>query len=378
VPLAALGPALSCNPDLRILAKMSSIDQLRHEIDALDDQIVKLLNARAQAAIEIGRLKTESGAGVYSPERECSVLEHIAARSEGPLTKDALQAIYRELMSASFALERPTRVGYLGPAGSFSHETALEKFGASVTYEPLSNARGIFDAIARGHVDYGVVPVENNTTGGVVLDTLEALLEINVQICCEIQRAIHQNLLANGALGDIDVVYSKSEAFKQCENWLAERGLAGKLVEAPSTSKAAEMASQTPRAAAVAGALAAKTYGLQVLAANIEDNPKNATRFFVIGKEPAKPTGSDRTGLLFVTAHEPGALVSVLLAFQRHGVSLTTITSRRKVGTSAEFVFFVELDGHQTDSILQRSFADAKQYCRNLRVLGSYPRAPVV
>lgn len=354
---------------------MSTLQQLRQEIDELDEQIVKLLNARAAAAVEIGRLKVEMGAGVFAADREQSVLERIAALSSGPMPLESLLAVYRELMSASFALERPPRVGYLGPKGSFSHEAATGKFGASVEYEPLTHVRGIFDALARGHIDYGVVPVENNTTGGVVLDTLDAFMDVGARICCEIQRAIHQNLLANCGWDEIDAVYSKPEAFKQCQNWLNERGFMPKLVAAASTSKAAETAASTPRSAAIGSALSAKLYGLQVLAANIEDNPRNATRFFVIGRESAKQTGCDRTSLLFATADQAGALVNVLMSFQRHGINMTTITSRPSGKNDLEYNFFVDVDGHEQDDALQRALLEAKSHCRTLRVLGSYPRA---
>ncbi len=354
---------------------MSSLEELRNEIDSLDDEIVRLLNARAEAAVKIGKLKVESGAGVFAPDRERAVLDRIASISSGPMSRQSLLAIYRELMSASFSLERPPRVGYLGPKGSFSHEAAMGKFGASVEYEPLANVRGIFDSLARKHIEYGVVPVENNSTGGVVLDTLDSFIEYDAKICCEIQRAIHQNLLANCGWDEIDAVYSKPEAFKQCQNWLAETGLSSKLVAAASTSKAAETAAQTPGAAAVGSALAAKMYGLQILAANIEDNPRNATRFFVIGRESAKPTGCDRTSMMFVTAHKAGALVDVLLAFQRHGANMTMITSRPSPTSEMEYNFFVDIDGHEQDPAIGKALDDARSHCKTFRTLGSYPRA---
>lgn len=354
---------------------MSNLQQLREEIDSLDAKIVELLNARANAAVEIGKLKREMGTGVFAPDRERAVLDRIASLSDGPMSRESLLAIYRELMSASFSLERPPRVGYLGPKGSFSHEAAMGKFGASVEYEPLANVRGIFDSLERRHIEYGVVPVENNSTGGVVLDTLDAFIEHEAKVCCEIQRAIHQNLLANCAWDEIEAVYSKPEAFKQCQNWLAETGLASKLVAAASTSKAAETASQTPRAAAVGSALAAKMYGLQILAANIEDNPRNATRFFVIGRESAKPTGCDRTSMMFVTAHQAGALVNVLLAFQKHGVNMSMITSRPCSTTELEYHFFVDIDGHEQEPAIGQALEEARSHCRTFRVLGSYPRA---
>lgn len=354
---------------------MASLQTIREEIDALDRQIVKLLNARAEAAVKIGRLKADLGQSVFAPDRERAVLNRVTELSKGPLSKESLLAIYRELMSASFALERPPRVGYLGPRGSFSHEAAMGKFGASVEYEPLLDINGVFDAMARGHIDYGVVPVETNSTGGIVLETLDAFPTHEVTVCNEIHRAIHHNLMACCGLDEIERVYSKLEAFKQCQKWLAETGFASRIVGAPSTSDAAERAAKEPGTAAIGSALAAKLYDLSILAANIEDNPNNATRFFVLGREPAKPTGDDRTSLMLVTAHKAGALVDVLLVFQRLGINMTMITSRPSAKTDMEYNFFVDLDGHTEDASLQAALKEAKTHCRTLRVLGSYPKS---
>ncbi|MCG8407133.1 MAG: prephenate dehydratase [Phycisphaerales bacterium] len=359
-------------------AVMTSLQDLRKKIDELDEKIVRLLNERAEAAVEIGRLKASTGTAVFAPDRERAVLNRVAGLSAGPLSKESLSAIYRELMSASFALERPPRVGYLGPKGSFSHEAAMGKFGASIEYEPLLNIHGIFDAMDRGHIDYGVVPVENNSSGGVVLDTLDAFVEHDVQICNEIQRAIHQNLMAKCPWDEIQTVHSKPEAFKQCQNWLAETGFGAKVVPAPSTSKAAEKAAEEPGVAAIGSALAAQLYGLQILAANIEDNPKNATRFFVLGKDSAKRTGDDQTSLMLVTAHKAGALVDVLLVFQKRGINMTMITSRPSAKTDLEYNFFVDLDGHQEDKTVKAALEEARTHCRTIRVLGSYPKSTEV
>jgi len=357
---------------------MSSLQDFRKQIDELDERIVALLNARARAAEQIGRLKTSMGAGVFSPDRERAVLDRVANLSTGPLSKQSILAIYRELMSASFALERPPRVGYLGPAGSFSHEAAMGKFGASVEYEPLVSIGGIFDAMARGYVDYGVVPVENNSAGGVILDSLSAFVDHDAVICNEIHRAIHHNLMACCAIDQIETVYSNPEALKQCRQWLSEAGFSSKVVATPSTSKAAQQAAAEPHAAAIGSALAGKLYGLKILAANIEDNPQNVTRFFVLGTEPAKPTGDDRTSLMFTTAHKAGALVEVLLVFQNQGINMTMITSRPSTRTAMEYHFFVDVQGHAEDPALASALNEAKTHCRTLRVLGSYPRASKV
>lgn len=354
---------------------MRSLEELRAEIDAFDAQIVGLLNARAEAAVKIGRIKVETGAGVFAPDRERAVMDRLMTLSQGPLSKSSLRAIYRELMSASFALERSPRVGYLGPEGSFTHAAATGKFGASVEYEPLLDIRGVFDAMSRGHIDYGVVPVENTSVGGVVLESLDAFLDHDVVVCNEIRRAIHHSVMAKCPLEEVRRVYSKPEALTQCRNWLTETGFAAKVVASPSTSEAARTAAREEHAAAIGSALAAKLYGLQVLAENIEDNPSNATRFLVLGKEAAKPTGDDRTSLVLVTAHKAGALVDVLLVFQRLGVNMTMITSRPSAKTDAEYNFFVDLDGHAEDPHVAQALDEAKTHCASLRVVGSYPKA---
>lgn len=356
---------------------MATLDELRKQIDALDDQLVSLLNQRAAVAVEIGKLKVRSGAGVFAPDRERDVLARVAGLSQGPLTRESLHAIYRELMSASFSLERPPRVGYLGPRGSFTHEAALGKFGASVEYEPLTQIRAVFEEMSRGHVDYGVVPVENSTSGA-VLDTLDAFLQHGTKICCEIYRAIHHNLMASCKQEEIEVVYSKPEAFMQCQRWLAETGLAAKVSSAPSTSRAAEMAAGQSNAAAIGSKLAATLYGLTVLAENIEDNPNNATRFFVLGRDDTRPTGSDRTSLMFVTAHKAGALVEVLLVFQKAGINLTMLTSRPSAKADLEYNFFVDIDGHAADEHVRKALVEVKTHCHTMHVLGSYPKSTEV
>jgi len=354
---------------------MKTLDDWRQTIDQLDEQIVDLLNQRAQAAVEIGKLKNACGAAVFAPDREKVILDKIRTLSKGPISDESLLAIYRELMSASFALERPPRVGYLGPRGSYSHEAATSKFGSSVEYEPFVNIHGVFDAMARGHVDYGVVPVENNTTGGVVLDTLDAFVESRVAICNELQIPIHLNLMAQCRMEEIETVHSKPEAFKQVQRWLAETGLGEKVVAADSTSRAAEIASKSPRAAAIGSRLAAQLYGLQILAENIEDNPRNATRFFVLAKDSCKPTGKDQTSIMFVTADKAGALVEVLLAFKSNGVNMSMITSRPSAAGNDEYNFFVDLEGHADDAPVKATLEDIRRHCPTVHILGSYPKA---
>jgi len=284
-----------------------SLDELRKRIDDIDLQLVKLLNERARIVVEIGKLKNKTGGRVYAPDREKQVLEKITKANEGPLPDRTLVAIWREMMSGSFVLERPLRIGYLGPAGSFSHTAAMLKFGQSVDYESIADIRSIFAEISKEHCDLGLVPIEN-TTGGGVIETLDALIDSDVKICSEVLMTIHHSLLANCPLEKIQKVYSKPEVFSQCRNWLSATFKEAKTVAVASTAKAAQTAAAEPYAAAIGSSIAAELYGLKIVCANIEDITSNVTRFLVIGREDAKPTGDDKTAIFFSTAHKAGAV----------------------------------------------------------------------
>jgi len=353
---------------------MSSLDGLRENIDKIDGQLVELLNERARVVIEIGKLKSQAGSPVYAPDREKEVLEKIAGHNKGPLPDKCLKALWRELMSGSFVLERPLRIGYLGPAGSFSHTASILKFGQSADFEPLADIRGIFDEVTKGHCDLGIVPIEN-TLGGGVVEALDALVDSDVKVCSEILMAVHQNLLANCNLDQIDKIYSKPEVFTQCHNWLAATFKEAKTISEPSTAKAAQKAAKEPRSAAIGSAIAAELYGLKIICEDIEDNPNNVTRFFVVGREDARPTGEDKTAVLFSTAHKAGALVDVLEVFKKYDVNLTNIESRPSKKRQWEYYFFVDFLGHRNDENVQKALDEAKKHCLQLSVLGSFPRA---
>src|SRR5258706_7305849 len=267
-----------------------SLEELRRQIDALDMQIVPLRNARAQIVVEVGKLKQQSGVPIYAPDREKAVLEKVRAINKGPLANRSLEAVYRELMSGSFALEKPLRIGFLGPEGTFSHAAAVRKVGSSVEYLPMADILSVFEEVVRGHIDYGLVPVEKSIGAGVV-DTLDAFLHSSAKICAEVLITVHQNLLAKEPWEQIKTIYSKPEVFSQCRNWLAATAKGRDVQPAASTSKAPKLASQQPGVAAVGSAIAGEKYGLHVLFENIEDNPDNVTRFFVIGREPARRSG---------------------------------------------------------------------------------------
>lgn len=346
----------------------------RREIDAVDEQIVRLMNRRARAAMEIGKLKHQSGQAVYVPDREKKVFDHLHEVNEGPLPNRVLEAIWRELIGGCINLERKMQIGYLGPEGSFSHLAATRKFGASAEYVPQTDIRGVFMDVVRGRSMLGVVPVENSL-GGVVIDTLDAFLDVDVKICGELIVAIHHNFLANGPLDQIRTIYSKPEIFAQCRNWLMTNMKGVETVPVASSSRAAEMAAKEPNSAAIGSALSAELYGVKMVYENIEDNPANRTRFFIIGPSCSGHTGRDKTSILFATSHQSGALVEVLEVFHRHGLNMTTIESRPSGLGTWEYYFFVDIEGHYQDAVVCKAMEEARKHCLYLKVLGSYPKA---
>jgi chorismate mutase/prephenate dehydratase len=346
----------------------------RRRIDALDRQIVELLNERARVVVDIGLAKRDGQSPTYAPEREQKVLEQVRSYNQGPLPDQTLEAIWRELMSGSFAQERPLRVGYLGPPGSFSHLAARRKFGASIEYDNLEDIPAVFEEIARGHIDLGLVPIENSMIGGIG-ETLDAFVDSSVHVCAEVLINIHHNLLANCEPEAITTIYSKPEVFSQCRKWLSVQIRQAQRIAVASSSKAAELAAKEANTAAVGSDLAGEIYGLKTQFANIEDNPNNTTRFFIIGRQQPKPSGDDKTAIMFTTEHKSGALSEVLDIFREHGLNMTHIDKRPSKRVNWEYYFFVDVLGHEAHDDVQRAIAAARPHCLHLRVLGSFPRA---
>jgi len=373
---AADGPQPASSPEL---------DALRQTIDTLDKQIVRLLNERATAVVQIGRAKRGSGIPIYAPHREQQVLRRVQEANEGPLSPRTIEAVYREIMSGSFALEQPLRIGYLGPAGSFSHEAAVKHFGSSVSFEDLHEIDGVFTEVLRGHCHYGLVPIENSAIGGVA-EALDAMLDhhAEIRVYAEVILNVHQALLANCEPKSIRRIHSKSEALGQCRKWLATQFPKAELVPSTSTSKAVQTAKaenilEPERgSAAIGSVLAGQLYGVNVLFEKIEDNPNNLTRFFVISLQEARPSEDDKTSIMFSTPDEPGALVRVLSAFEKHGVNLTHIDKRPSGRVNWTYTFFVDAIGHRESPVLAGAIAEARAHCKELHVLGSYPRAQLV
>lgn len=349
---------------------------LRKQIDTLDEQLVGLLNQRAEVVIEVGRIKRAAGEAVpiYAPDREQAVMQKIRDANQGPLPDACVEAIWRELMSGSFALERPLRIGYLGPPGSFSHLAARKKFGASVDYNELTDFPAIFDEVARGHIDYGLIPIENSTHGGVTA-SLDCFLDTPVKIAAEVLLAVHLNLLSRVPLDQIKRVYSHQQPLGQCRRWLAAQLPGAEQVPTISTSEATRIAADEPGAAAIGTTLAAQLYDVPLLFENIEDNPNNTTRFSVIARQNAKASGDDKTSILFTTEHKAGALTDVLNVFRDHGLNLTRLAERPSQRMNWEYYFFVDVEGHLDQPEVVAAIAEAKKHCLQLTVLGSFPRA---
>jgi chorismate mutase/prephenate dehydratase len=357
--------------------RKTGLASLRTDIDRIDRQLVGLMNERAEVAREIGHLKQTSGQKTYDPSREETVLERVAASNAGPLSSDSLKAIFRELISGSRAIEQHLRVAHLGPLWTYSHLAALHRFGGSVDFVPVASISAAFEEVCAGHSDYGVVPLENSTDGRIA-DTLDNLARLPVKICAEVPLRIHHTLLASCDRSAIREVYSRPQALSQCRNWLARHLPAARLVEVTSTSAAAEMASRTPNAAAIASRQAGVHHGLDVLAENIEDVANNTTRFAVIGHADASRTGKDKTSLMFEIEHRPGGLADALAIPKRQKLNLTWIESFPLSGEERGYIFFVELEGHRTDLRVRRAMASLEKRCKRVVCLGSYATAAPV
>jgi chorismate mutase/prephenate dehydratase len=352
----------------------SNLKDLRKQIDELDQHLVELLSTRARVVVQIGECKRGDDTPVYAPDREQQVLRRVRDANDGPLPDKCLEAIWREMMSGSFALERSLRIGYLGPPGSYSHLAARRKFGASIDYEAVEDIASVFHGVAGRRLDLGVVPFENSTDGGIG-ETLDTFLEADVRVYAELLISVRHNLLANCELSQVTKVYSKPPALAQCRQWLTSHLKDAQRIPTVSTSQAAEIAANESGAAAVASTLAGEMYGVHLLEAGIEDNPSNVTRFFVIALHEAKPSGDDKTAILFTTAHKTGALADVLDVFRKNELNLTHIDTRPSRRVNWEYYFFIDVTGHKDTPHVAAALEEAAQHCRRLTVLGSFPRA---
>jgi chorismate mutase/prephenate dehydratase len=352
------------------------INRRRDAIDALDRELLRLLNERAAHAKNIGSLKGDSAA--YRPEREAQVLRAIQAKNRGPLPDGAVTSVFRQIMSACLALEQQLRISYLGPAGTFSHSAVTKHFGDLVDAEPCSSIDEVFRAAEAGQTDYAVVPVENSTEGAVGR-TLDLMCQTRLTIVGEVKLRIGQHLLVNGGAGttlaSVKRIYSHSQSFSQCVQWLARHLPSVARIPVASNAEAARMAAAEPGAAAIAGDAAATIYGLDALAAHIEDEPNNTTRFWILGRHAVAPSGRDETSLVMSAHNQPGAVHALLEPLARHGVSMTRLESRPARTGLWEYLFFVDLEGHQEDEPVAAALAALRERAPFLKLLGSYPAA---
>lgn len=353
------------------------LSAVRGEIDSIDHQIQALIARRAHWAHEVGRAKGKLAAAVdyYRPEREAQVLRRVVDRNDGPLADEVLVRLFREIMSACLAQQEPLKVGYLGPEGTFSQQAVFKHFGHSAKGFPLASIDEVFDEVADGRADFGVVPVENSGQG-TIQSTLDLFLGSPLKICGEIELHVHQYLLSRGGhLEDIERVMSHPQSLAQCRGWLRQN-LPGVEREAVSSNaEAARRARKADDAAAIAGESAAHVYGLQIVAGPIEDRTDNTTRFLVLGRALFPPSGNDRTSLLVFVRDQPGALFHVLEPLARHGISMNRIESRPAHTGKWQYAFFIDISGHVQESPLADALAELGDFAAQVRILGSYPVA---
>lgn len=354
----------------------SRLDQLRERIDALDVEIQALLSERAECAQQVAEAKRDTGGEplFYRPEREAEVLRQVRERNRGPLPDDEMVRLFREIMSACLALEQPLRIAYLGPEGTYTQEAALKHFGRSVSLCALGAIDEVFRDVEAGSSDFGVVPVENSTEGA-VNHTLDMFIRSPLKICGDVELRIHHQLLSAAAdIAAVSKVCAHQQALAQCREWLDANLPQAQRLAVSSNAEAARLASEDDALAAIAGAAAAQMYGLNILAANIEDDPGNTTRFLVIGPQKPGPSGKDKTSLMVTVHNQAGALYSLLEPIARHGVSMTKIESRPSRVSKWDYVFFVDVEGHVEDDNVAAAVNELSEVASSLKVLGSYPR----
>lgn len=351
-----------------------STSQIQRELEQVDRSLVKLLEDRAKVAVRLAAAKKEEGLPLFDLAEESQMVQAALAAHKGPLGEHTVRAIARELVAGCRLLSRTVKVAYLGPQYSYSYQAAVHRFGSTAELIPVATISAVFAELGRGQVEFGIVPIENSTDGRIV-DTLDNLARKPQKICGEVPLRIHHNLLAKCPRADIQEVYSKPQALSQCREWLSKHLPLARLVEMTSTAAAAKLAVDKYGAAAVASLQAATNYGLTVIEANIEDNKHNLTRFAVIGDHPSKRTGRDKTALMFELHHKPGALADAMAIFKHARLNLTWIESFPMPNSPNEYLFFVELEGHQSEARVERALEALRRKTVRLEILGSYPKA---
>jgi chorismate mutase / prephenate dehydratase len=359
------------------MPSVTPLSELRNKIDAIDEQILRLINQRASCAVEVAKTKIAQGeqGSFYRPDRESLVLRRVMELNQGPLSDYTTVRFFRELMSACLALEKPMDIAFLGPEGTFTQQAVYKHFGHAVKTIPVTTINEIFSVVELNKCQFGVVPVENSTEG-VISHTLDRFLTSPLKICGEVEIRVHQNLMGNAtSLAEITLVYSHQQSLAQCRQWLNKHMPNAQLIAVSSNAEAARLASMNKNAAAIAGIVAAEVYNLTVIEKNIEDEPNNTTRFIIIGQQLSSPTGKDKTALVVSTGNQPGALHKILEPFAKFGIGMVNIESRPSRQGLWDYVFFIDIEGHSEDKVVAQALDTVKDSVKMFRLLGSYPKA---
>lgn len=359
--------------------KVDQLREVRARIDAIDRELQRLMNDRAACCLRVAEIKTaDSGDEApvfYRPEREAEILTRVKRENKGPLSDDDMAHLFREIISCCLALEQPLTIAYLGPTGTYTEAAAVKQFGHFATTRPFATIDEVFREVEADAAHYGVVPVENSTEG-MVNNTLDCFVTSPLSICAEVELPIHVCLMAAPATerSAIKTVYAHQQLLAQCRRWLDSHMPGIARVPVNSNAEAARMTAERTDCAAMAGSMAAERYGLRVLSTNIEDQPDNKTRFLVIGRQKVGPSGRDKSSILVSMPNEAGALYRVLEPFHRHGISLSRIETRPSRSGNWSYVFFIDFDGHQSAPEIQAVLDDVRKFALEVRSLGSYPQ----
>jgi len=346
---------------------------LREQIDAIDLQILDLLNRRARVAQEVGHVKAETDAPVFRPEREAQVMRRVAERNPGPLANVDVQTIFREIMSGCRALERRVTVAYLGPSGTYSEQAAYQQFGSAIEGLCCASIDEVFRSTEAGSADFGVVPIENSTEG-TINRTLDLLLQTSLSISSEVSIPVHHNLMTkSGSMDGVNSICAHLQALAQCQVWLNQNYPNIERQAVASNGEAARLASEDPTVAAIAGEIAGQKFNLRVVKAHIQDNPNNRTRFAAVGRLKTEPSGKDQTSLVLSVQNKAGAVFRMLEPLARHDVSMTRFESRPARTGNWEYNFFVDIEGHEKDEKVGKALAELKEHAAFFKLLGSYP-----
>lgn len=355
--------------------------EIRQRIDLIDRQLVDLMNQRAQCAMDVADVKKaasdDDDVNFFRPEREAQVMRKVKEINQGPLSDNQAARLIREVMSTCLSLEQQMKIAYLGPEGTYTQNAAYKQFGHAVETLPMPTIQDVFKKVESGTAHYGLVPVENSTEG-VVTHTLDTFMGTSLSICGEVDLPIHHNLVnKSGDRSKITKIYSHQQSFAQCQKWLMNNMQSIELVPVSSNAEAARLASENDSVAAICGLSAVEVFNLSVCDDNIEDMSDNTTRFLVIGKESVAPSGMDKTSLLVSTKNKPGALLSLLQPFSKNNISMSKIESRPAPSGLWEYVFFIDIEGHQQDAVVAEALNALQAEAALFKVLGSYPKAVI-